>query len=227
MTDLIQFQNSIHFSFKNQSLLEQALVHRSSLNEHKDKFTNSNERLEFLGDAVVELWVSAKIYLNFPNLAEGDLTNLRSLIVRTETLAQIATKIELNKIVFLSRGEESHLGRQNISILADTFESLVGAIYLDSGIDASNQFLDNFLLSKIVELSSKNIYKDPKSYFQEISQNKEGITPKYVTLSETGPDHQKIFTVGLYINERQISTGTGPSKQKAEEDAAINAAKIY
>lgn len=227
MADLTSFQTSIKVNFQNPQLLEQALVHRSSLNEHKDKFPTSNERLEFLGDAVVELWVSSKIYIDFPELAEGDLTNLRSLIVRTETLAEISSVIGLDKIVYLSKGEESHLGRKNISILADAFESLVGAIYLDSGINISNNFLDNFLLPKIKELSSKDIYKDPKSLFQELSQTKEGITPKYATLSEIGPDHQKIFEVGLYINDRLISKGSGASKQKAEENAAINAAKIY
>lgn len=227
MNDLTQFQNSIDFIFSDPKLLEQSLIHRSSLNEHKDKFFSSNERLEFLGDAVIELWVSRYIYQNFPQLAEGDLTNLRSLIVRTETLAEIAKIIGLDQVIYLSKGEESHLGRQNISILADAFESLVGAIYLDSGIDSSDKFLNRFITPKITQLSAKSLYKDPKSYFQELSQNKEGITPKYVTISETGPDHQKIFTVGLFLNDRQISLGTGASKQKAEEDAALNATKLY
>lgn len=220
MTDLDAFQKSIGIKFNNPDLLGQSLVHRSSLNEHRHQYTSSNERLEFLGDAVLELWATHQLYLNFPNLPEGDLTNLRSLSVRTETLAEIATNIGLDQYIFLSRGEEAHGGRQNISILADSFESLLGAVYLDQGNEIVNQFLTKFLLPKISELSQKNIYKDPKSHFQEIAQEQQGITPNYQLISETGPDHQKVFKVGLYIGEKEISLGLGPSKQKAEEDAA-------
>jgi ribonuclease-3 len=214
----------IDLKFKHQELLELALTHRSSLNE-TTSIKQSNERLEFLGDAVLELWVSEYLYKNFTTSPEGILTNLRSQIVRTENLALVAESFQLGDYIYLSKGEETHGGRHNQSILADAFESLLGAIYLDSGFTAVDKFLTKFLLPSIITISSRKDIKDPKSQFQEIAQSTRGITPHYLTLSETGPDHQKEFLVGAYLDEELIAQGTGASKQKAEEAAAINATK--
>lgn len=224
--DLKQIQKEIGVTFKDDSKLFQALTHRSYLNENKDKHLPSNERYEFLGDSILELWISDTLFSMFPSFDEGNLTNLRSLVVRTENLAKSAALINLGKYVLLSKGEETHGGRTNISILADTFEAITGAIYLDQGLKAANEFLDKQLNQSILELSSQSVYKDPKSLFQEIAQAKKGITPHYQTISETGPDHQKIFEVGVYLNDQLIATGKGNSKQKAEEDASTKATKI-
>jgi ribonuclease III len=223
---LKELQKIISYQFKDISLLDQALVHRSSLNEQK-QFKESNERYEFLGDAVLELWISDRLFNRFQKFDEGKLTNLRALIVCTQNLAKVALKIDLGKFIYLSHGEENHGGRLNQSILADTFEAVLGSIYLDGGLTGAFKFLDLFLESSILDLSSKEIYKDPKSIFQEISQAKRGITPNYQTLSESGPDHQKVFEVGAFIENELIAKGTGNSKQRAEEAASINAAKLF
>jgi ribonuclease-3 len=224
--DLKQLQKELGIEFKDEQKLVQALTHRSYLNENKEKHLPSNERYEFLGDSILELWISDTLFNKFPNFDEGQLTNLRSLVVRTETLARASIQINLGKYISLSHGEESHGGRSNISILADTFEAVTGAIYLDQGLKKANEFLNRMLEPSITEFSSKSILKDPKSLFQEIAQAKKGITPHYQTLSETGPDHQKIFEVGVYLNDQLIATGKGNSKQRAEEDASTKATKI-
>ncbi len=225
MNNIDQLQQKINIKFKNPDLLILALTHRSYLNENK-KLKSSNERIEFLGDAILEYWVSLKLYSLFPDFDEGQLTNLRSLIVCTENLASISRSFDLGSFILLSRGEATHNGRQNISLLADTFESLIGAIHLDQGYGAAEKFLNHFFDKNIKILSEKNIYKDPKSLFQEIAQAKRGITPKYQQISESGPDHQKLFKIGVYLNDKLIATGQGNSKQKAEEDAATKATKI-
>ena len=221
-----ELQQIINYKFKDASFLDQALVHRSSLNE-QHQFKESNERYEFLGDAVLELWISDRIFAKFAKFDEGKLTNLRALVVCTENLAKVAAEFNLGNFIYLSHGEEDHGGRNNHSILADTFEAVLGSIYLDGGVIPAFNFLDKFLTSSIKELSSQKIYKDPKSIFQEIAQAKEGITPKYQTISESGPDHQKTFEVGVYLGDKLIAKGTGNSKQKAEEAASINATKIF
>lgn len=219
MDKISELQIKIGIKFKDPNKLILALTHRSYLNENK-KLKNSNERYEFLGDAILEYWVSQKLFTFFPNFDEGQLTNLRSLIVCTQNLADVATSFDLGAYILLSHGEETHSGRSNISLLADTFESIIGAIHLDSGYETVEKFLNKFLNKNIKTLSQKNIYKDPKSHFQEIAQFKRGVTPEYKTISESGPDHQKIFTVGLYLKDELITSGKGNSKQKAEEDAA-------
>ena len=223
---LNQLQKIIQYQFQNVSLLDQALVHRSSLNEQK-QFKESNERYEFLGDAVLELWISDRIFAKFSKFDEGKLTNLRALVVCTQNLAKVTSGSKLGDFIYLSHGEENHGGRTNQSILADTFEAVLGSIYLDGGLTPAFKFLDLFLTESIKRLSSKEIYKDPKSIFQEIAQAKEGITPNYKTISESGPDHQKTFEVGVYLNDKLIAKGSGNSKQKAEESASINAAKLF
>ena len=223
--NLKDLQIKIEYTFKDENKLFRALTHRSYLNEHRDENLQSNETYEFLGDSILEFWISDKLFRQFPQFDEGDLTNLRSLIVCTQNLSLIASDIDLGNFVILSKGEERHGGRTNQSILADTFESILGSIYLDDGIIPAFKFLDKTLSKSISKLSSKQIYKDPKSLFQEIAQSKRGITPKYQTISESGPDHQKNFEVAVYIGEELIATGSGNSKQKAEEDASIKATK--
>jgi ribonuclease-3 len=223
---LIKLQKIIDIKFKSIGILEQSLIHRSYLNENKSLQLQSNERYEFLGDAILEFWATKNLFSLFPNFTEGDLTNLRSLVVCTQNLAKVANVITLGEFVMLSRGEESHGGRENLSILADTFESLIGAIFLDQGIDMVDKFLIKFVIPSINEISQQKIYKDAKSQFQEIAQSKRGVTPHYITIKEAGPDHQKIFEVAAYVGETLIATGTGNSKQKAEEAAAIASTKV-
>lgn len=215
------------YQFKKPELEKQALIHRSYLNENKELNLSSNERHEFLGDAVLEFWISDILFKRFPNFTEGDLTNLRSLVVCTTNLALISRKIKLGDKLLLSKGEEKHGGRDNTSMLADAFESYLGAIFLDGGIKAVYKFLGKVVTPSIDLISKQKSLKDPKSIFQEIAQSKEGITPNYKTLSESGPDHKKIFEVGVYLNDRLIAKGSGNSKQKAEEDASLNATKIF
>ena len=220
LTDILGYQ------FKNDSLLSQALIHRSFVNEHKTGEIEPNERLEFLGDADLELWSSLTLFLKFPKLKEGDLTNLRAMTVRTENLAVIAESIKLGDYLQVSRGEEANGGRSNQSILADTFEAVIGAIFLDGGSPAANAFLDKFVLPSIIDFSQLKLFKDPKSHFQEIAQAKTGITPHYQTVKESGPDHKKTFEVGVYLDSELIATGTGASKQTAESAASVAAIKI-
>jgi ribonuclease-3 len=223
---LEELQQLINFQFKDIGKLNQALIHRSFLNE-QGKGIESNERYEFLGDAILELWISDRLFKKFPEFDEGKLTNLRALVVCTQNLAKVSEKFGLGKFINLSHGEEKHGGRNNQSILADTFEAIIGSIYLDSDLESTFKVLDEQLNPSIIELSSKKIYKDPKSIFQEIAQAKRGITPNYKTLSESGPDHQKIFEVGVFLEEELIAKGEGNSKQRAEEAASLLATKIF
>lgn len=224
---LKDLQKLIKYSFKDENKLFQALIHRSYLNEHKDSSLESNERYEFLGDAVLELWSSDTLFRLFPEFNEGKMTNLRSLIVCTKNLYQIALELNLGKFIMLSHGEENHGGRENESILADTLEATIGAVYLDSDIKTVFSLLDRLFKNSLDKLSSQKVYKDPKSIFQEIAQAKKGITPHYQTISENGPDHKKVFEVGVFIGKQQIAIGSGNSKQKAEEDASIKATKLF
>jgi len=221
----LQLQKTLGIKFKQTKHLSQALIHRSFLNENRKRTIKSNERYEFLGDAVLELWTSSTIFHLFPDFPEGKLTNLRSLVVCTQNLYQIARNINLGQYICLSKGEEANGGRDNSSILADTFESLIGAIYLDGGYTAASDFLKKTIYPKLLQLSRQKVYKDPKSLFQELAQAKQGITPQYKTISSTGPDHQKIFKVGAFLNDKLIATGTGRSKQIAAENASDKATK--
>ena len=221
-----EIQQVLDYKFVDTNKLFQALTHRSFLNEHRGENLISNETYEFLGDSILEFWISDKLFTFFPQYDEGDLTNLRALIVCTQNLAIVAKDFRLGDFVLLSHGEEQHQGRSNQSILADTFEAVLGSIYLDDGTVPAFKFLEKALASSIETLSSKKIYKDPKSLFQEIAQAKKGITPHYQTISESGPDHLKQFEVGVYLNDELITNGKGNSKQKAEEDASIKATKI-
>jgi len=208
--------------FNNQQLLENAFIHRSFLNESKTPI-ESNERLEFLGDSILSFIVSQYLYKTYPQFDEGILTNLRSLVVNTKSLAQASEKLNFGKYLKLSRGEEDSNGRKNESILANTFEAFIGALFLDQGIEAVNNFLSQTIIPRIDEYVQKKVFKDPKSLLQEYVQSKKQNSPVYKVLQEVGPAHAKTFTIGVFVEEEQFGEGVGHSKQEAEEKAAEQA----
>lgn len=224
--NLSLLEKNLAFDFKNEDLLCQALTHRSYLNEHSQETLVSNERLEFLGDAILESIISEMLFDQFPNATEGIMTALRSRLVCTDSLAGIAKELELGSFLFLSRGEEEGGGRNNPSILANTLEAIIGAMFCDKGTEGVSPFLKKYFSSKISDLNSSNL-KDHKSLLQEKAQEKEKITPTYKVVKEEGPDHAKCFTVGVYLAKRELSQGQGYSKQEAEEDAARIALENY
>ncbi|MBI3379226.1 ribonuclease III [Candidatus Gottesmanbacteria bacterium] len=205
--------------FKNLKLIEQGFIHRSYLNEVKN-VPESNERLEFLGDSILSFLVSSYLYKSYPQISEGELTNLRSSIVKTTTLAQVAKELKLGEYLLLSRGEEESGGRGNPSILADTFEAFLGALYLDLNLAAVNKILSSFLFPLLPKILAEKTYKDAKSIFQEHVQDETKISPIYKVLSAKGPDHAKEFTVGVYVGVKLCGTGVGKSKQEGEMRAA-------
>ncbi len=212
---------SLKLKLKDEHLLQNAFVHRSYLNESKS-FNESNERLEYLGDAVLELATSHYLYTNYPDFQEGMLTNLRAALVRTESLADLAEKLGFAPLLMMSRGEEATGGRANRSILADTFEAFLGALYLDQGFMVCVNFLKEHLFSKAEQVLKSETYKDNKSLLQEISQSRYKATPLYNLLSEAGPDHDKAFVMQVMIAGKPYGEGVGKSKQSAQEDAAKN-----
>lgn len=223
--DISKLESRISVEFKNKDLLEQALVHRSYLNENPRFRLGHNERLEFLGDAVLELAVTEALYRAFPEKPEGELTSLRAALVNSKMLAEIAEGLDLNGFLLLSRGEAKDTGRARQFILANAFEALVGALYLDQGYKNTRDFVERTLMPRLSEVMEKQLYKDPKSLFQEESQDRAGITPTYEVLREWGPDHDKQFVVGIFLGSELIAEGQGSSKQSAEEDAARMALK--
>ena len=208
--------------FKNKELFEQSFIHRSYLNETRKK-VSSNERLEFLGDSVISFVVSQYLFEKYPEFDEGILTNLRSLLVNTKSLAQSAKELEFGNYLKLSKGEEESRGRQNQSLLADCFEAFVGALFLDQGIEAVDVFLSETLLPKAEVYVKNKSFKDPKSLLQEKIQAQKQSSPVYKVVNEEGPAHAKVFTVGAYVNNELLGTGYGKSKQEAEEAAAKEA----
>jgi len=224
--NLSALEKKIGFKFKKPALLQQALAHRSYLNEHPEFAGGHNERLEFLGDAVLEIIVTEYLYTAFPETPEGQLTNWRASLVNAKMLYLIAQELGIDDYLLLSRGEardKNSKARQYI--LANAIEAIIGALYLDGGIKAAKGFIDKYAVSKFNDILKSESYLDPKSRFQEIAQEKVGITPTYKTLSEEGPDHEKNFTVGLYLGESLIATGQGLSKQEAQVEAANNGLK--
>lgn len=222
MSTLDSLQAALGYTFQNDQLLRQAMVHRSYLNENPDFALGHNERLEYLGDAVLELVVSDFLYRHYPN-PEGDLTNWRASLVNAKSLSEVATGLGLDEWLMLSRGEAKDKGskaRQNIH--ANAIEAIIGALYLDSGIEPAKAFIDRFILSKLDHILSNELYIDPKSKFQERSQEIVGVTPSYKVLKEWGPDHDKHFQVGIYLGAEQIAVGEGKSKQEAQVAAAAN-----
>lgn len=220
LPDYSSLEKSLTTVFKNRDLLIQALTHRSFLNEHSDFPYPHNERLEFLGDAVLELIVTEHLFKNYPN-PEGDMTTWRSALVNAKTLAGIAHQLEFENYLLLSKGEaKDKSSKAREYILANAIEAIIGAIYMDGGIKAAKKFIDKHILSHLKFILETKLYIDPKSKFQEMAQEKFGTTPTYRVLTEEGPDHAKIFTVGLYLGKEQVAVGQGSSKQEAQVAAA-------
>lgn len=214
--------DKLGLTFNDPALLEEALTHRSYLNEHKTASAH-NERLEFLGDAVLELSATRFLFDRYPTKPEGELTAYRASLVNTVSIAEVADALGINDLLRLSRGEKRDTGRARQIILANAFEAVVGALYLDQGYEAADAFLQKHLYPKLDTIIEKKAYQDPKSRFQEAAQDKRGVTPSYKTIREDGPDHARTFTVGAYLKDEEIGRGTGNSKQEAEQAAAVNA----
>ncbi len=213
-------------NFTDIGLLITALTHRSYVNEHRKSVSEHNERLEFLGDAVLELVVTEYLYAEYDE-PEGVLTNWRSALVRTESIGAAATRLELEPLLRLSRGEKRGTLRARNQILANAFEAVIGAIYLDQGYEAARLFIENNLLTTFKDILKNGTWLDPKSHLQEVVQSREGFTPQYKVLSEEGPDHDKVFTIGVYVGGNMIGQGVGPSKQMAQVAAAEAALLSY
>lgn len=218
--NIAKLESVIGVEFHNKDLLEQSLVHRSYLNENPRFRLAHNERLEFLGDAVLELIVTELLYHTYPEKPEGELTSLRAALVNSKMLSEIGESINLNEFLLLSRGEAKDTGRARQFILANAFEALIGAIYLDRGFAAAKEFIERTLMPKLSEVLTQKLYQDPKSRFQEEAQERVAITPTYEVLQEWGPDHDKHFIIGAFLGKELVAEGEGPSKQAAEAEAA-------
>jgi len=223
--DIPLLEQKLGVIFKNKNLLKEALTHRSYLNENPSWPLPHNERLEFLGDAVLELAVTEILFSRYPTSPEGELTSIRSALVNYQMLADIAKNMELGDYVFLSKGEAKDAGKAREVILANAFEAVLGAVYLDAGYESAKNFIEKAVMGRLDEVIEKKLYQDPKSLLQEIVQEKLRATPTYSVLSEKGPDHAKIFKVGVFFNGDLIAEGEGASKQEAEVEAAKNALK--
>lgn len=219
-------REKLGFEFQNPELLVTALTHRSYVNEHKASVKEHNERLEFLGDAVLELVTSDFLYRNYDE-PEGIMTAWRSALVRTESIGESGEELGYEPLVRLSKGEKHGSERAHAVILADCFEAVIGAIYLDQGYDTAKDFIAKHILVKIDKILADGSWRDPKSYLQELAQHNDGATPSYKVINEDGPDHNKTFTVGVYVAKQLKGTGVGHSKQEAEGNAAAEAVKTY
>jgi ribonuclease-3 len=220
-----KLEKNLRYAFKNQAFLEEAVTHRSFLNEHPGKNIAHNERLEFLGDAVLELAVTEDLYGRFPQYNEGTLTSLRAALVNYQMLASVARALSLEEFMRLSKGEAKDVGRAREVILANAFEAVTGAIYEDGGYSSAKAFVLYAVMPRLEDVLKEGSYKDAKSALQEKVQANSRVTPAYRLLEEKGPDHDKVFTMGVYVGETLIAQGTGPSKQEAETEAAKNALK--
>ena len=224
--DFSQLQKQLSIKFEDVNLIKQAFVHRSYLNENPAFELNHNERLEFLGDAVLELAVTEYLYKNYPDLAEGEMTNLRAALVNTQMLAKISERLNFNDFLYLSKGEAKEIGRGRQYILANTFESFIGAVYLDTGYQTSRDFIFKILIPELDDIIKNKLWRDAKSLFQEAAQERVGVTPTYEVLEESGPDHAKKFVIGVYLEKELVARGEGLSKNEAQQKAAENALKI-
>jgi ribonuclease III len=223
--DIAELEKKIKIKFNNPKLLQQAVTHRSYLNENRGYELDHNERLEFLGDAVLELVVTEYLYNNFPN-PEGELTNWRASLVNKDMLASVSRSLEVGDFLLMSRGESKDTGRAREYLLANALEAIIGAIYLDQGYDSPKKFILDNIVVQLERVIREKLYLDPKSLFQEESQDKVGITPNYRVISETGPDHNKKFVVGVYLEEEEVAQGEGASKQEAQRNAAKNGLEV-
>ncbi len=213
------FSKKLGIPVRNSELFQESITHRSYLNEHRGYKLNHNERLEFLGDAVLELIVTEYLYHTFPN-PEGELTSFRAALVNGEMLANIAGRMGIGEFLLMSRGEAKDTGRARMWLLANAMESVIGALYLDSGYDETKTFIEKNILSELPKVLADGSYADPKSRFQELAQEKAGVTPNYRILKEWGPDHDRHFTAGIFIGEELVAEGEGASKQEAQRSAA-------
>jgi len=226
MIQFSDFEKKIKVVFEDKDLLKQAFTHRSYINENPGLSISHNERLEFLGDAVLELIVTDFLYRKYPNYAEGELTAVRSALVNAIIISEVAGNVGMNDYLLLSKGEAKDNGKARQYILANTYEAFIGALYLDQGYDAVVKFITKTLLPKTEEIINKKLWRDAKSLVQEKAQEFVSVTPAYKVLHESGPDHDKHFTVGIYFGGDLIAEGKGKSKQEAEQSAALNALKI-
>lgn len=220
------FQQQHNLNFSNEDLLQQAFIHRSYINENKDSGLEHNERLEFLGDAVLELVITDFLFKEYPQVDEGILTAYRSALVRTESISAAARDMGMNDLLLLSKGEARDEGKARDYILANTFEAFVGAVYLDQGYDAAAGFIAQALFENIKQVIDDGSWKDPKSRFQEYAQETYSETPRYELISAEGPDHDKEFVMAVFVGDREVAKGTGNSKQKAQQDAAEKAIEV-
>ena len=220
-----KFEEKIGVKFKDKNLLRQAFTHRSYLNENPSLGLEQNERLEFLGDAALELAITEYLYEKYPQKTEGEMTALRAALVNAVALSEAANSLNIGDFLLLSKGEAKSLGKARQYILANAFEALIGAIYLNGGYEETFSFLEKNLFGKIEEIIEKKLWIDAKSLFQEKAQELESVTPAYKVLAESGPDHEKVFTMGVFLGDELIADGYGASKQEAEQDAARKALK--
>ncbi len=224
--DFSALEEKLGVSFRDKNLLIQSVVHRSYLNEHPDFHLGHNERLEFLGDAVLELVVTEYLYEHYPN-PEGELTNWRAALVNANTLAEVAQELGLERFLYLSKGEAKDTqSKARLYILANAFEAVVGAMYLDLGMEQVKSFIGEYVLRRLPHILENKLYLDPKSRFQEAAQERGGVTPTYRVLEERGPDHAKWFKIGVFIGNDIVASGEGSSKQEAQVDAATNALEV-
>ncbi len=225
MIDFSKFEKQTKIVFKEKLLLEQAFTHRSYINENPKLGSGHNERLEFLGDAVLELVITDYLYNKYPDRTEGDLTSFRAALVNAVTIAEVASTLGMNEFLLLSKGEAKDMGKARQYILANTYEAFLGAVYLDQGYKIAEKFVASTLFGKIDEIVKNKLWRDAKSFVQEKAQEYLSITPAYKVISETGPDHDKHFTVGIYFGGELAGEGKGKSKQEAEQSAAASAIK--
>ena len=226
MKDFTSFEEKVGFSFKDKQLIQTAFTHRSYLNENRDTTKEHNERLEFLGDAVLELVVTDFLFHKYPERPEGELTAFRAALVNTQSISESATELGMNDYLLLSRGESKDTGRARQYILANTFEAFIGALYQDQGYDAAKQFIENTLFPKIDEIVAKRLWQDAKSYFQEKTHEVHSVTPSYDLVDQVGPDHDKKFIAAAMIGDEAVAQGEGRSKQEAEQAAARRALEV-
>lgn len=226
MHDFSKLEKKLKLKFKNKDLLVQAFIHRSYLNENPQSKLHHNERLEFLGDAVLELVVTEYLFEKYPKKSEGELTNWRASLVNAKMLLKLGQNLGFNNFLLLSKGEAKELGKARQYILANTFEAFIGSLYLDSGYDICKRFIKKHLIKELPHIIKERLFEDAKSLFQEQSQEVVGVTPTYKVLREWGPDHVKHFVIGVFLQKELVAEGEGSSKQEAEESAAKKALEV-